>query len=101
MQRKRANCGYEGGGVELPRVPVRATVDPVQTDAGATIQNAIDEVSALPLDRSGLRGAVLLKRGSYRLGGNIPLRKDGGKVVQWAPGSKNLHFDRISTPMEP
>lgn len=190
-----SNCGYEGGGVDLLSVPVRVTVAPLQGDAQATIQQAIEEVSALPLDQNGISGAVLLKRGRYRIGGSlhitasgvvirgegsgqngtvliatgtsrrtlievgnrsrwrevkgsrrqatdayvpvgarrfrlesseglkigsrimihrpstrewihvlgmdrIPPRKDGGQVVQWTPGSKDLHFDRVVTAIE-
>src|SRR5476651_868243 len=42
-----SNCGYMGGGVKLPDVPVQATVNPGEGDAGARIQAAIDKVSAM------------------------------------------------------
>jgi hypothetical protein len=34
------------------------------------IQAAIDEVALLPLDQQGFRGAILLKAGTYKIGGN-------------------------------
>src|SRR6188768_2129718 len=54
-----SNCGYMGGGVRLPDVPVRAEVVAESTDARQRIQDAIDRVSKLPLQRDGFRGAVL------------------------------------------
>src|SRR5512137_2028054 len=62
-----SNAGYKGGGVAIPYVPNKITVWPVLGDNSVNIQAAIDKVSALPLDASGFRGAVLLKMGYYRL----------------------------------
>jgi hypothetical protein len=58
-------AGYRGGGVAIPEVPVRRTVGPPDGDATAAIQEAIDQVSQLPLT-DGFRGAVLLRPGTYR-----------------------------------
>src|SRR5256885_1285860 len=58
-------AGYMGGGVALPDVPVRRTVEPSGGDDDtARIQAAIDAVAALPLT-DGVRGAVLLAPGVY------------------------------------
>ena len=62
-----SNAGYKGGGVPIPYVAIKETVWPVPGDNSANIQAAIDSVSALPLDASGFRGAVLLKMGTYEL----------------------------------
>src|SRR5262249_40292787 len=59
-----SSAGYMGGGVALPEVLVRAVVDPLDGDATAAIQRAIDAVSKLDLV-DGHRGAVLLKPGVY------------------------------------
>jgi hypothetical protein len=72
-----SNCGYKGGGVPIPDVPVKATVAPSEGDCGPRIQAAIDEVSALPLDANGLRGAVLLKRGRYAITGTLTIKASG------------------------
>jgi hypothetical protein len=72
-----SNCGYGGGGVELPIVPVKETVEAPSGDAGAAIQAAIDKVSALPLDANGLRGAVLLKKGTYSIAGTLHIKASG------------------------
>lgn len=65
-----SNCGYHGGGVRIPDVAVKATVSPQpdSKDDTARIQNAINEVGKMPRDGNGFRGAVLLKRGQYRIG---------------------------------
>ncbi len=186
-------CGYHQGGVVLPTVPVVTTLEPTPGDASDRLQAAIDALAARPADASGFRGAILLRKGEYRLsrtlriaaGGivlrgegdgadgtvlvatakqqyslitvgtddlpptwkpvsgswqkitdayvpvgatrvsvknperykvgdpvviqrpstaewihaigmdAIPPRPDGGEVIQWAPGTKNLHFDRV------
>ena len=76
-----SNVGYRGGGVPLPDVPVRATVEPRAGDAGVRIQAAIDEVSKLAADERGVRGAVLLKKGRYAIAGTLRLHT-GGVVLR-------------------
>lgn len=71
-------CGYRGGGVALPRLPVKVTLEPLpEGDNHKRIQSAIDTVAALPLDENGFRGAVLLKRGTYRVGSMLTIEKSG------------------------
>jgi hypothetical protein len=74
-----SNAGYMGGGVALPtNIAVKETVMPADSgDDGARIQAAIDAVGALPLDGAGVRGAVLLKKGMYRIAGSIVVNKSG------------------------
>jgi hypothetical protein len=74
-----SRAGYGGGGVALPIAPVRRTLEPVAggQDDRERIQAAIDEVSKLPLDAQGLRGAVLLKRGHYRVHGTLRIAASG------------------------
>lgn len=72
-----SHAGYRGGGVNLPDVPVKAEVAPADGDDGARIQAAIDRVSKLPLDKRGLRGAVLLKKGRYEIEGAIKIAASG------------------------
>src|SRR5882757_7325910 len=56
-----SHCGYAGGGVPLPVATVKLALEPVPGDAddAPRIQQAIDQVSALPLGADGLRGALL------------------------------------------
>lgn len=72
-----SGAGFEGGGVPLPRVSAKVRVDPAPGDVGPRIQAAIDYVSSLPLDAHGLRGAVLLARGRYEIGGHLSVVASG------------------------
>jgi hypothetical protein len=63
-----SHCGFMGGGVAIPDVPVKATIYPRFGDDQERIQAAIDYVSGLEPDENGYRGAVLLKAGTYELG---------------------------------
>src|SRR5436309_13689516 len=58
-----SHCGYAGGGVAIPDVPIRVRVPAKPGDATARIQTAIDHVAQLPADAHGLRGAVLNEAG--------------------------------------
>jgi hypothetical protein len=57
-------AGYMGGGVSIPMVPVKITLTPAAGDNSIAIQQAIDDVSKMKMV-NGLRGAVLLKPGTY------------------------------------
>jgi hypothetical protein len=80
-----SEVGYESGIVPLPGtdgtqdLPVKAVVAPPPkgVDAGPLIQSAIDEVSKLPLNANGFRGAVLLKAGVYPISGQIKITTSG------------------------
>jgi hypothetical protein len=50
-------------------VPVKATLSAVANSKDDTqrVQKAIDDVAKMPLGEDGFRGAVLLKRGTYRI----------------------------------
>jgi hypothetical protein len=83
-------AGYMGGGVPFPNTPVRVTLAPVDStdDDTPRIQAAIDQVGAMPADALGLRGAVLLTAGQYRLFGVLNLRV-GGVVLRGAGSEMN------------
>jgi hypothetical protein len=74
-----SQCGYGGGGVPLPDVPAQVTLGPQpgEADDAPRIQQAIDQVSGLPPGPDGFRGAVLLKRGTYRCGATLQIRVSG------------------------
>jgi len=72
-----SNAGYRGGGVPLPFVAVKETLWPVAGDNSASIQAAIDRVSALKPDAAGFRGTVLLKMGIYNLESPIYIKASG------------------------
>jgi hypothetical protein len=80
-----SHAGYMGGGVALPTVPVRRTVQPSGgADDSAAIQNAINEVAALDLE-NGFRGAVLLAPGIFTCSNVISISASG--VVLRGSGS--------------
>jgi hypothetical protein len=70
-------CGYRGGGEPLPDVPVRAELSPGSGDATARVQAALDRVSAMRLDKNGLRGALLLRKGRYGISGSVRIAASG------------------------
>ena len=72
-----SHAGYMGGGVKLPIVPVRVTVEPGKGNDALRIQASIDRVSKMPLDKNGFRGAVLLKKGRYELAEPIKISASG------------------------
>ncbi|MEC0239349.1 discoidin domain-containing protein [Paenibacillus dokdonensis] len=72
-----SNVGYMGGGVKIPEVKVKATVKPGDGDDTAHIQAAIDQVAQMPIGKDGFRGAVLLKKGKYEVGGTLKINASG------------------------
>jgi hypothetical protein len=68
--------GYREG-AELPDVPVKLRVSPIEGDATAHIQSAIDAVSAMEKDVNGFRGAVLLEPGLYEIGDHLRIEASG------------------------
>ena len=72
-----SRAGYAGGGVKIPFVRTVITLRPRSGDCTGLIQDAIDALASRPLDASGFRGAVLLKKGVYRLDGEIAIKADG------------------------
>ncbi len=76
-----SHVGYMYGDVAIPDVQTVVEVSPVEGDDGATIQAAIDQVSAMGPDANGIRGAVLLKKGTYQVKGQLFIRA-GGVVLR-------------------
>lgn len=76
-----SNSGYMGGGVRLPDVQARIALEPGEGDDTARIQEAIDQVSLMPVGPDGFRGAVLLKQGTFRVAGTLNIHT-GGVVLR-------------------
>jgi len=67
-----SRAGYRGGGVPLPEVAVVKALEPVEEgDDGERIQAALNEVATGTPDAQGRKGALLLKRGNYRIAGSL------------------------------
>src|SRR5688572_11831194 len=81
-----SHAGYMGGGVALPDVPVKITVQPTGgEDDTAAIQAGIDQVAKRPPDQNGFRGAVLLAPGAFTCKDTLTLATSG--VVLRGSGS--------------
>jgi hypothetical protein len=70
-------AGYMAGERLIPEVATKVVVSPVNGDATLPIQSAIDYVSSLPLDKNGVRGTVLLQKGTYKVGGQLKISSSG------------------------
>jgi hypothetical protein len=82
-----STAGYEAGDAPIPDVPVKMHVEAQADERDATprIQSAIEAISKLPLDDHGIRGALLLGPGTFRIAGTINLDVSG--VVLRGSGS--------------
>jgi len=76
-----SRAGYQGGGVSLPTrssIPIVEVLEPnAEGDDSPRIQAAIDAVAVRVQDSRGLRGAVLLRRGHYRLSKTLTIQASG------------------------
>lgn len=73
-----SRVGYYGGDNEIPNVPVVKTINPA--DEGTSemiIQSAIDEVSKRNPDKDGFKGAILLKKGTYKIPEELRIESSG------------------------
>jgi hypothetical protein len=70
-------AGYKSGNAEIPTIPVKVVVPVMREDATSTIQAALDYVASLPLGKDGYRGAVLLERGVFNVGGSLKISSSG------------------------
>lgn len=70
-------AGYRYGIEPLPEAPVVEMVAPADGDDTARIQAALDLVGQRPLGPDGLRGAVLLAPGTYRVEGVLNVNRSG------------------------
>ncbi len=70
-------AGYMAGENAIPTATVKIVVPLVQGDATPYIQRAIDMVSALQPGKDGLRGAVLLQKGTYQVAGTLKITASG------------------------
>jgi hypothetical protein len=72
-----SHVGYMYGDESIPDVPVAIEVSPVEGDDGTNIQAAINMVGAMIPNENGFRGAVLLKKGTYQVQGQLFIRSSG------------------------
>ncbi|MCC8018612.1 MAG: glycoside hydrolase family 55 protein [Rikenellaceae bacterium] len=72
-----SHCGYRGGGVALPDVPVAVVLTPSGGDDHPAIQAAIDRLAAGEPGPDGFRGAVQLKKGVYNISRTLVIPASG------------------------
>ena len=70
-------CGYMASEQAIPNVPVKVVVPVKPGDATLRIQAAINYVAALPAGKNGLKGAVLLEKGTYEIAGSLKINASG------------------------
>jgi hypothetical protein len=93
-----SHAGYMGGGVALPVVPGKRVVKPSGAgDDTQLIQNAIDEVAAMPL-KNGFRGAVELAPGTFNCSGSIILSASGIILRGSGSGAGGTTIKMIGSP---
>lgn len=80
--------GYALSSRPISDVAAKIKVAPIEGDATARIQQAINYVSGLKPDRNGFRGAVLLEKGVFKLEGSLYL-KTSGVVLRGSGPSAN------------
>jgi hypothetical protein len=73
-----SRVGYYGADKDIPRVAVVKTIEPAANGTSeAIIQAAIDEVSKKMPGKDGFRGAILLKKGIYKIPEEIHVGASG------------------------
>jgi len=85
-----SRVGYKEGGVAFPDLKVVKTVYPAASGSSQKIiQDAIDEVARLKPDNEGFRGAILLKKGTYKIEGTIYIKASGIVLRGEGEGNNN------------
>jgi hypothetical protein len=72
-----SSVGYRFGEEALPNVPGAVFVSPQPGDDTASIQAAINAVSALPINADGFRGAVVLAPGEFEIATSLNIFASG------------------------
>jgi hypothetical protein len=69
--------GFMNGEAPLPTIGVVLTVNPVVGDNLANVQNAINQVAAMPVTASGFRGTIVFTAGTYNLSDTVIISASG------------------------
>jgi hypothetical protein len=72
-----SRVGYGEGDKDLPKIQVVETLAPSEGNSEALIQSAIDKLAQKSPDKNGFRGAILLKKGVYKIPGSIKIQSGG------------------------
>lgn len=94
--------GYRNSSAPIPNVPVRIALEPSKdkkSDDTERIQKALDMVGRYPADIDGIRGAVLLKAGTYRISSPLTISQSG--IVLKGEGDGHESVTHHSKPLGP
>ena len=69
--------GYMAGEQTIPTASIKVVVPIKEGDATLRIQSALNYVAKLPVGKDGLRGAVLLEKGTYQVAGTLKINAAG------------------------
>jgi hypothetical protein len=72
-----SGVGFMNGEFPIFPIGVVLTVNPVPGDNLANVQNAINQVAAMPIDASGYRGTILFTAGTYNISNTISISASG------------------------
>lgn len=72
-----SRVGFESGEKEIPDIQAVEILEAKTGDNREQIQNAVDRIAKLNPDKNGFRGALLLKKGVYKVDGTIFIRSSG------------------------
>ncbi|MGF1925121.1 MAG: hypothetical protein ACQUHE_13155, partial [Bacteroidia bacterium] len=72
-----SKVGYWQNAKQIPNVKVVTTLTANGVDDQQRIQSAIDELSKRPANTDGFRGAILLKKGTYKIPESIKITRSG------------------------
>ena len=73
--------GYKGGGVKITFPKVVKILIPLPGDNTKSIQAALDSIGQLKADENGMRGALLLMPGEYKLSESLTIRYSGVSLM--------------------
>ncbi len=90
-------AGYMGGGIKFPEIPIKLTVNPGSVNDAAAIQDAVDQVSKMPLV-NGFRGAVLLKAGIFNCDQPINIAASGVMLCGSGQGADGTTINMTGEP---
>lgn len=88
-----SSCGYMSSEQDIPAVPYAVFIPHQSGDNSTRIQQAIDYVSSLPLNKDGFRGAILLDKGVFELNKELYITVSG-VVLQGSDKEKTILFKK-------
>lgn len=95
-------AGYRNSCAPIPNVPVRIALEQSKdknSDDTGRIQKALDMVGRYPADSNGIRGAVLLRAGTYRISSPLTISQSG--IVLKGEGDGHESVMHHSKPLGP